>query len=214
MSYIPRPQEIYKHFKGNLYQILTVAEHTETGEDLVVYQAMYGDKVDKDKYPNASQEYRFELQKKEEGSAKTIHPSPDERKAQQKVTVAGEVPVAGQAQVAEQAEAAEQVRVAEHATLQKAVEEDLVPSGQEKEEQTEAGMDQVDPLLLEYLDADSYEDKLNILAALHHKITQDMITTMAVAGDIEVGDGDLEERYNQLKNCLITMEKYECSRIR
>ena len=41
-----------------------------------------------------------------------------------------------------------------------------------------------------------------------------MITTMAIACDIEVNDGETEERFEELKNCLLTMEKFECNRLR
>lgn len=64
---------IYRHFKGKLYMALHVAEHTETGEKLVVYMALYGDnkiwvrpynmfmsEVDRKKYPEALQEHRME----------------------------------------------------------------------------------------------------------------------------------------------------------
>ena len=65
---------IYKHFKGNIYKVLCVAKDSETLDDLVVYQDnsnpnkiwvrkldMFLSKVDKTKYPNVTQEYRFEL---------------------------------------------------------------------------------------------------------------------------------------------------------
>lgn len=198
MTFIPKPHEIYKHFKGNLYQIVTIAQHSETGEQLVIYQALYGDfktyarplamftsEVDKVKYPEVQQRFRFELQG-----------------ADADRQIRGTVEVNG-GQTTTQA--------VPTATAQGATAQPETPAVHIEAAEEEPALD---PLVLEFLDADSYEQRLNILAGLHHRITNEMITTMAIACDIEVNDGETEERYEELKNCLLTMEKFECNRLR
>ncbi len=73
MENILKIKGVYKHFKNNYYILEDVAENSETGEMYAVYRQLYGDnklyirpldmflsKVDKKKYPNVKQEYRFE----------------------------------------------------------------------------------------------------------------------------------------------------------
>ena len=187
----PKPQEMYRHFKGNIYQIRCLAKHSETGEMMVVYQAMYDtfqiyvrplamfmEEVDRVKYPDVEQTYRFELLQDTdvESASNRGKISP-----QSEVTTQPE-PASSQGISTQAAESDEQVHI--------------------------------DPLVMEFLDADTYEQRLNILVALRDRVTDDMINTMAVAVDLEIKDGDIEARYEELKNCLLTFEKYECNRLR
>ncbi|MBE5868599.1 MAG: DUF1653 domain-containing protein [Lachnospiraceae bacterium] len=180
MLHIPKPYEIYQHFKGNLYQIIALAEHSETGEKMVVYQALYApfkvytrplnmflEGVDKVKYPDAGQNERFRL-------------------------------------VTEQS-----METSDLTGLQGAPEVSASQAPDSSEEEV-----QIDPMVLQFLEADSYAERLQILAGLHHRISHEMINTMAVATDIEVPEGELESRYEELRNCLLTLEKYECNRLR
>ena len=151
MREIPRPKETYRHFKGNMYQIVAIAKHSETLEELVIYQAMYDDfqvyarplnmfleKVDREKYPDVSQEYRFE-----------------------KVSVQEEC---------------------------------------------------LDPLVAEFLDASTHEERLHILSALHPRITEQMLLTMSIVVGVELKARDVQEQYEELKRCLLTLDKYEIQR--
>ena len=66
---------IYRHFKGDYYLVEAIAKDSESGEDVVVYRKLYGDgalwvrskvmfleEIDREKYPNIKEKYRFELQ--------------------------------------------------------------------------------------------------------------------------------------------------------
>lgn len=187
MSQIPKSREIYRHFKGNLYQVLEIAEHSETGEQLVIYQALYGDfkiyarpvesfleKLDREKYPDAPQNFRFELQG---GETDKLQQKDIEKATEDAETAAKKMP-------------------------------------EEDKSEAETQEYQLDEQLVEFLDADTYEERLNILVGLRHRITDEMITTMAIACDLEVPEGDLAERYLNLKNCLLTRDKYERERPR
>lgn len=202
----PRPNEIYRHFKGNLYKIITIAKHSETEESMVVYQALYGDfpvyvrpldmfvsKVDREKYPDVKQELRFE-------KVKAILDAVSEASFS----------------VNEETNTVAPFSVDEDMNLEASFSTDeemnsVVPS--RADEDLELDDDAaVDPLVMEFLEAETIAERKNILQALHHRITEDMIYTLALALDVVIDEGDLEDRYRQLMVCLNTIEKYEIER--
>ena len=199
----PKPQEMYRHFKGNIYQIRCLAKHSETGEMMVVYQAMYDtfqiyvrplamfmEEVNVEKYPDARQQYRFEL-------------------LQDSELVSGSQAVE---ETISRLQAVEETISGLQAVEEPVKESNEGSGGTENAEEMQQL--NIDPLVMEFLEADTYEQRLNILAALRSRITDEMINTMAVAVDLEIKEGDVEERYEELRNCLLTFEKYECNRLR
>ena len=195
MERIPKSGEFYRHFKNKLYQIVTVATHSETGEKLVVYQALYGDygiyarpldmfvsEVDHVKYPQAAQKYRFE---------RVEHPA-KEQGLEETGTVVSTVASGADVKAVETRE----VKVSANSVEPK---------------ETEAG---VNPKLLAFLDADDVEEKYQILVSMRDEIDDSLINNMAVAVDVVIPDGDVQKRYEQLKLCLKTKQRYETDRLR
>ena len=207
MDRMPKAGELYRHFKNKMYQIVTVAIHSETREPLVIYQALYGDysvyarplsmfvsEVDHVKYPEVTQKYRFE------------RVDPD--------TLPG---VCGEKLSPEVQKMAEPASLNERdCTMTNDAANDVsgvtenpdVVQNQASEEasmETPAGYDK----LMEFLDTEDFEKRYDILTAMWEDMTDGMIDTLAVVLAVVIPDGDLHVRYEALKHALRTRARYE-----
>lgn len=209
MNQIPQAGEIYQHFKGKLYRIVTLATHTETGEQLVIYQALYGEfqvfarplsmfleKVDAKKYPDAAGKDRFMRIPMAEAAA-----------VSRPVVAPSENPV----ELRPVAMPSESTVEPQPAAMSSENPVEPRPAAASSESPVEP---QPDPGLLAFLDADSYEEKLEVFAALEGKADLHMLNAIAASLDLELSEGSLEEQYDTLKSCLMTLERYECNRLR
>lgn len=232
----PQPMEQYRHFKGGRYQVLCVAEKEDTGEKLVIYQALYGvgkiwarslrdfaSEVDHARYPEARQKFRFEK----------IDPLGDAAAADREERYSGQAQHSSYAgKQTGPSDTGRNMDLAAHEH------ENVIPASGRQEpgeigtplqdngnisgaiDQTDeenarpgSGEDGVlNPLVEQFLDADSAEEKLAVLSKMRSIVTDDMIDTMAMASGVEIDPGPVETRYYDLRDCLMMIDRYELER--
>lgn len=186
----PKANEIYKHFKGNMYQIVDIAIDSETGSELVIYRALYApfttyarelsmfmSKVDREKYPMATQEQRFELvvfddATKNRREAITPNTSNSE-----------ETPV--------------RVNSVNENRAVETVDERAAKSG-------------ISPVLLRFLETEGVAAQIECLTEIREQLTPEIMTSIEFSiGMEEAQRGDVYERYRGVKNYLDLKRKYE-----
>lgn len=186
----PKAGEFYKHFKNKLYQILTIAIHTETEEEMVVYQALYDDfkvyvrpmeqflsEVDLTKYPDSIQKYRFEkyeFKKEREIKNEVINP--------------------------------------EHIFLEeeKALEEIEKKTVEGQEEQNKIVKKKLG--LMDFLEADTCQEKLNVLNGLEKSMDETMLDNIAISLDLAITEESIENRVDEIRDYLLTRIRFESNR--
>ena len=192
---IPRAGDKYRHFRGNVYQIVTMAKDSETGEAMVVYQALYGDfdtyvrplsmfveELDTGKYPEATQVHRFE-------------------------------PLAGMAQQVMPVPPAPQVDTWGVQTVAPAQPQTAAPV----QSQPQAPVQEtIVDWMMKFFDTDDFDQKYSILKAMRNMegLTDNIIDNMAATLDFVIDDGDVDDRFGQLMKCVDTRRRFETSRLR
>ena len=202
--------EFYKHFKGQLYQVRALAENSEDNTPMVVYQAMYApfkiwvrplsmflEKLDKEKYPDAAQEYRFERIILDDRQ-NTEDAEPDIVQSEKSAAVTNTIHP-------EEAITVSDEEITD-ALLSGQVERKL--SGKISDNQLAAKG------LMIFLDAENYHDKRHIFSSLEPYLNDTMLNNIAVTLDLVLDEGSKEQHFETILNCLETHEHYECNRLR
>jgi hypothetical protein len=238
----PRAGEFYLHFKKKLYQVLTIATHSETRERLVIYQALYGDygvyarpydmfisEVDHEKYPEVEAKYRFTLV--EPGQLGVLKGSHGSDNAAEPADLIESIPAADQNSSTSEPKNPTLTREAvsyvgkeapasgiltedhEETPLKTAPTESPDKEDAEEEALEEAG---VNPLLLDFLDEENFGRKYKILEAMQEEgdINDTLIDNMAASIDVVIPDGPVDDRFDHLKYAVSKRMQFETDRFR
>lgn len=212
MERIVRQGQLYRHFKNKIYQIIAIAIHSETKEKMVVYQAMYGDfniyvrpydmfvsEVDTIKYPNAGQKYRFELIGETGNSDMPIKEEKENELHTDRIY---------ENKFMEDESHTDKLQKEELQT--KEYQDEVIISEDDYEDEGE-----VSPILLEFLNLDTYEEKLDMFINIKDKLDEKLLGDIAVALDIGFTDNMSEkEQFDSIKFSLQTFAHFEDNRKR
>lgn len=197
--------KFYRHFKGKNYQVLNIATHSETGEQMVIYQALYGrfevfcrpldsfcEMLDRSKYPDSSQLYRFV-----ETTADAVEKQNSAVAVSERADVSGSKDTAGDYAGSTQANAA-----AEGAAY--------APSYDSSADNVERAA----PVLMMFLEAEDAQSKFNVLKEHYLEIDQRTMTNIEVSMDVISTTDDMDERIRFVMDVLKTRMRYENNRLR
>jgi hypothetical protein len=174
----------YRHFKNKLYQVKGIAYHSETKEKMVVYQALYGDYS---LYVRPFDMFVSEVDHKKYPNVKQKY----------------------RFQLVEPPEFGENGAKIELKPTESASSQTKINANP-----TEAEGEQPDRLLMDFLDIETYAEKLKYLDTVKDSLTDKVIDTMAASLDVEVSGSDIDARYRSLKQVISAHAKFECTRLR
>ena len=214
-----RQGQSYRHFKGGLYQVMAIATHSETKEKMVVYQALYGDygiyvrpydmfasEVDHEKYPQVKQVYRFTQVHPEEENTRV-----EVESALELTNVDSEqLEIPDLKEVENVQSMKSPVQILDPVEMSAKEPPAKEPSEQEPPEQ-EPQADGINPILLEFLDADTLEEKMHIMTFYRNQMDEALLNSIAISLDLVVDKKGLQETYDEIMNCLSMMKHFECT---
>lgn len=186
----------YRHFKDKLYQVKGTAIHSETKEKMVIYQGLYGS-------------YEMYVRPYDMFLSEVDHIKyPDVVQKYRFELIDIKTGKSLEADYEENNQNMESEKSEELEKLEKLEELEESKESKESEESEE------DSKLIRFLDAYDYKEKLDILTSMRGELNDGLIDIMAESIEVAVPEGDITDRYNSLRKCLMAHTKYEGLRLR
>lgn len=180
----------YRHFKDKLYQVKGTAIHSETKEKMVIYQGLYGS------YEMYVRPYDMFLSEVDH----IKYPDVVQKYRFELIDIK-----TGKSLEADYEENNQNMESEESEESEKLEESEKSEESEESEQ---------DSKLIRFLDAYDYKEKLDILTSMRGELNDGLIDIMAESIEVAVPEGDITDRYNSLRKCLMAHTKYEGLRLR